>query len=241
MPASTATEAPGQLDSLRELLRQRFPGAVPLEGTAPGALASGLAPLDSLLQGGLPLGALSLLCGSASCGKTGLALAFAAELTQQGGRLAWVHQGSFSSPSARHAGVDLEALLSVRVDSFEQARRCADFLLRWQAFHLVVLDWPGRGGPGKAWSRLQRLVTDSEGALLVLSPPLPKADPLRYCASLILAVERDLPSSSLSLCLSKSRFGPAGSGSLPWAREQGDLLLIPELPGLGQSWHDEVG
>jgi hypothetical protein len=205
-------------------------------------LPSGLDSLDTLLPGGLPCGALSLFCGFVSCGKTGLALAFAAQLTRDGGRLAWIHQGGFSAPSAQQAGVQLSSLLAVRVQSFEEARRCADFLLRYQAFHLVVLDWPGRGGSGKAWTRLHRLVTGSEQALLVLTPSLLPADPLRYCASLLLDVQRDLASAQLHLSLGKSRYGRAGEGSvLPWRGGGDDLLLMPEMPGLGQAWHDEVG
>jgi len=242
MPANTAIAAGGTLDSLRALLRQRFPEAVPLDAPSSGILPSGLLPLDELLPGGLPRGALSLFSGFVSCGKTGLALAFAARLTREGGRLAWVHQGGFSAPSAQQAGVDLDSLLVVRASSFEEARRCTDFLLRYQAFELVVLDWPGRGGPGKTWTRLHRLVTGSEQVLLVLTPSLRAADPLRYCASVLLDVERDLLSGQLNLNLSKSRYGRAGEGiALPWPGERGDLLLLPELPGLGQARHDEVG
>jgi len=169
-------------------------------------------------------------------------LGFAAQLTRSGGRLAWVHQGGFSAPSAQQAGVLLDSLLAVRVSSFAEARRCADFLLRYQAFELVVLDWPGRGGGGKAWTRLHRLVTGSEQVLLVLTPSLRPADPLRYCASLILDVERDLAASQINISLGKSRYGRAGEGeALPWPGAPGELLLLPELPGLGQAMHDEVG
>ena len=242
MSAQTATCVQGQLASLRNLLRERFPEAAPLDAPSSGILPSGLSALDALLPGGLPCGALSLFSGGVSCGKTGLALAFAAPLTRSGGRLAWVHQGGFSAASAQQAGVCLDSLLAVRVSSFEEARRCADFLLRYQAFHLVVLDWPGRGGAGKAWARLHRLVTGSTEALLVLTPSLRPADPLRYCASLLLDVERDLGNAQLQVSLGKSRYGRAGEAAcLAWPGRGYELLLMPEMPGLGQSWHDEVG
>jgi len=231
-----------ELESLRSLLRQRFPDATLPGPVAPGVLSCEITALDALLPGGLPRGAMTLFSGFVSSGKTGLALAFASNLTRSGGRLAWVHQGSFSAPSAQQAGVELDSLLAVRTSSFEETRRCADFLLRYQAFELVVIDWPGRGGGGKAWTRLHRLVTGSEQALLVLTPSLRPADPLRYCASLILDVERDLVASQLKLRLGKSRYGRAGEGSiLPCPGRPGELLLLPELPGLGQEMHDEVG
>ena len=237
MSASTTT-----LASLRSLLRQRFPESTLQGAPSSGVLPGGLAVLDGLLPGGLPCGAITLFSGFVSSGKTGLALGFAAQLTRSGGRLAWVHQGGFSAPSAQQAGVLLDSLLAVRVSSFAEARRCADFLLRYQAFELVVLDWPGRGGGGKAWTRLHRLVTGSEQVLLVLTPSLRPADPLRYCASLILDVERDLAASQINISLGKSRYGRAGEGeALPWPGAPGELLLLPELPGLGQAMHDEVG
>lgn len=239
----TATSPTKSLASLRSLLRQRFPDAT-LQGPAtPGVLPGEITALDALLPGGLPRGAITLFSGFVSSGKTGLALAFAAALTRSGGRLAWVHQGSFSAPSAQQAGVDLDSLLAVRTSSFEETRRCADFLLRYQAFELVVVDWPGRSaGGGNPWTRLHRLVTGSEQVLLVLTPSLRPADPLRYCASLILEVERDLVASQLNLRLGKSRYGRAGEGSmLRWSGGADELLLLPELPGLGQEMHDEVG
>jgi len=242
MLRDTAIAAQEQLASLRDLLRQRFPEAAPLDAPSSGVLPSGIKPLDALLPGGLPCGALSLFSGGVSCGKTSLALAFAASLSHEGGRLAWVHQGGFSTASARQAGVCLESLLAVRVSSFEEARRCTDFLLRHQAFDLVVLDWPGRGGSSKAWTRLHRLVTGSSEALLVLTPSLRPADPLRYCASLLLDVQRKVSRGKLELSLGKSRYGRAGEAiSLDCPGGLGELLLMPEMPGLGQRWHDEVG
>ena len=136
------------LDALRDLLQQRFPGAAALDRPKSGVLPSGIAEVDSLLPGGLPRGAMSLALGSVSSGKTGLALTFARQVTAQGGRLAWVHSGTFSAPSAEQAGVALAGLLSVRVASLEEAHRVTDFLLRYQAFDLVVLDMVRRGGSG---------------------------------------------------------------------------------------------
>ena len=115
-----------------------------------------------------------------------------------------------------------------------------DFLLRYQAFDLVVLDMVRRGGSGIAWNRLNRLVTGSQESLLILGSSLPSGSPLRYCASLILSLERSPLSGRTRLLLEKSRYGSQGE-ERAW-EEQGMsvLQLLPEMPGLGQAWHDEV-
>jgi hypothetical protein len=239
---AAAIDSSTQLAELRELLRTKFPGQQLLDRPAYGALASGLEALDrQIFPGGLPRGAMTLLTGGPSCGKTSVAFMFCAELTRQGGRVAWVHTGTLSAGSAHHAGIDLRRLLAVRAESFAQARRCIDFLLRWKAFDLVVADWPGPGGRGADWNRIHRLTTGSPQALLVLAPSLRGGDPLPYCASIHAAVHRTGAGAEIELL--KSRYQPMGAavqvrrGGMPGA----PLLLHPDLPGLGQDWHDEIG
>jgi len=233
----SAAKSSAQLAQLRSLIEQRFPGASVLDAPQYGVLPSGLGPLDELLPGGFPRGALSLLSGGPSCGKSAVAMAVAACSSARSLQVAWLHQGSLSASSASHAGVDLERLLAVRVDSFAQQGRCADLLLRWQGFDLVVVDWPGRGGRGADWTRLHRLVTGSQTALVLLTPPLPEGDPLRYCASVQLSLSRT-PSGS-SVKLDKSRYGRAGEGIL-LESDPGTFGLSSDLPGLGQHWHDQL-
>jgi len=233
------------MEALRQQLKSRFPGAVALSLPEHGVLPSGIEGLDSLLPGGLPCGALTLVTGGPSSGKTGLALAFAASITGKEGSVAWVHGGAFSAPSADHGGVDLCRLLHVQTESREEALRCADFVLRWQSFHLVVLDWVWGGGSGSAWNRLHRLVAGGRSALLVLAPPLRTGSPLLYSASIHLRASRQgLGNSSLGeidVELVKSRFQASGMRS---TLRYGGLVdapfaLLPDLPGLGQAWNEE--
>ncbi len=68
-----------------------------------------------MLGGGLPLGAISELAGPECSGRTTLALAFVAGLTQTGRVCAWVDvSDTFDPESAAASGVDLARLLWVR-------------------------------------------------------------------------------------------------------------------------------
>ena len=228
-----------KIAELRALLRARFPGASVLDQPECGVVATGLEDLDSVLPGGFPKGATTLITGSASCGKTGIALAASARVTQDEGRVAWVHDGSLSPPSLTHAGVVTEQLLQVHAESTAQAMRCTDFLLRWRGFHLVILDWPRPGAHGTAWNRLQRLVTGAPHALLVLCAPRPPGSPVRFCASVHLHVERR--SETTHVRTMKSRFEHAAEHADIASRrmEGAPFELLPEHPGLGQRRHEE--
>jgi hypothetical protein len=230
-----------KLDELRDLLRSKFPGSSVLDRPEYGVVSTGLTELDALLPGGIPLGAMTLITGGASCGKTGIALVTAARITQQEGRVAWVHDGSLSAPSMAHAGVVPENLLQVRAESTAQALRCTDFLLRWQAFHFLVLDWPRPSARGTAWNRLNRLVTGAPHALMVLCAPRPPGSPVRFCASIHLQVERRGIDTRVKLA--KSRFAHRSDQAIlrPRRMPGSPFALLPELPGLGQRHHEDWG
>lgn len=71
--------------------------------------------VDALLEGGLPLGAISELSGPECSGRTSLALSFLARMTQDGRVCAWIDVSDALDPaSAAAAGVDLRRLLWVR-------------------------------------------------------------------------------------------------------------------------------
>lgn len=76
---------------------------------------TGIPQVDQLIGGGLPLGAISELAGPEGSGRTSLALAFLAGLTQTGRVCAWVDVSDALCPeSAAAAGVRLDSLLWVR-------------------------------------------------------------------------------------------------------------------------------
>jgi len=128
--------------------------------------ATGVTPLDDLLRGGLPEGAISELVGPECSGRTSTALSFLAGITQAGKVCAWIDvSNAFDPISAAAVGIDLARLLWVRcgvsqknvprtLNTFssstrkpwtriEEALRVADQLLQSGGFSAVVLDMGG--------------------------------------------------------------------------------------------------
>jgi protein ImuA len=131
-----------------------------------GQLTCGLEPIDALLPGGFPCGALSELRGGPSSGKTAVALATMARLPR-GALAAFIDgRGELYPPAAAALGVDLGRLLMVRPPGGEEGFRlalwAAEALLGSGAFAVVALDVPaGRAFRG-AETALRRLVTAAE-------------------------------------------------------------------------------
>jgi recombination protein RecA len=78
-------------------------------------MVAGVDELDSLLDGGLPIGAISEFVGVTGSGRTTMALAFASAASRDGRVVSWVDVGDALDPvSAALNGVDLTRLLWVR-------------------------------------------------------------------------------------------------------------------------------
>jgi recombination protein RecA len=77
--------------------------------------ATGVAQVDALLEGGLPVGGVTEIVGQACSGRTALAFSFVAATTGAGKVCAWIDVSDALHPeSAAAAGVDLARLLWVR-------------------------------------------------------------------------------------------------------------------------------
>ena len=103
-------------NSVEGALAKRFPGALTPQSRDVRPLVScGVSEVDRLLGGGLPVGAITEVVGTASAGRTSLAMAAAASFHQHDHFAAWVDAGdAFDPESAAAAGVLLERLLWVR-------------------------------------------------------------------------------------------------------------------------------
>ena len=101
---------------IEHALESRFQSALTPEPRAIREVAStGIDEADALLEGGLPVGAISEITGPASSGRTSLVLAFVARRTAEERVCAWVDTSdSFDPESAAANGVNLRRLLWVR-------------------------------------------------------------------------------------------------------------------------------
>lgn len=78
-------------------------------------VATGIEPLDDLLQGGLPIGAVTELTGTECSGRTSVALSFIARMTGANKVCAWIDvSNTFDPASAASVGVNLRKLLWIR-------------------------------------------------------------------------------------------------------------------------------
>jgi recombination protein RecA len=83
---------------------------------------TGIQAVDALLEGGLPVGALTEIVGPESSGRTSLALSSIAQLTGAGKVCAWVDVGDMLKPEcAAAAGIALPYLLWVRCGIFRES------------------------------------------------------------------------------------------------------------------------
>jgi recombination protein RecA len=97
-------------------LAHRIPSALtPAQKVIRPVAPTGVAEVDGLLEGGLPVGAITEIVGPESSGRTAVALSFLSHLTRAGRVCAWVDvSDTFSPESAAAAGVELRRLLWVR-------------------------------------------------------------------------------------------------------------------------------
>ncbi|MGB8481205.1 MAG: ATPase domain-containing protein [Acidobacteriaceae bacterium] len=78
-------------------------------------MATGIQILDQVLEGGLPVGAITEIVGPECSGRTALVFSFLAGITRAAKVCAWIDvSDAFHPESAAASGVDLERMLWVR-------------------------------------------------------------------------------------------------------------------------------
>jgi hypothetical protein len=190
MPAAAALRL-----QIEHALESRFPAALtPAPRTFRDIAPTGIDEADRLLDGGLPLGAISEITGPASSGRTALAQAFVAQRTAEGRVCAWVDANdAFDPESAAANGVNLRQLLWVRCAQaaqpalrpsrfeknkpwtrLDQALRATDLLLQAAGFSAILLDLadvaPEHGNriPLATWFRFRQAADRTRCSLVVL-------------------------------------------------------------------------
>lgn len=172
-------------------------GSGRLEKKAPPVyLSSGIPEVDKL-AGGIPRGAITLVLGPPSSGRTTLMHSTLAEASSGGEVCALVDAtDAFHPASAKGAGVDLDRLLWVRCGgNVAHAITASEIILQSGGFGLVVLDLADIVGrkqsliPDSAWFRYRRAVENTPTALLAIGPQTLSAS----CAALVLEMEPGKP------------------------------------------------
>lgn len=184
---------------IEHALERRFPAALsPAPRVDHDTAPTGIAPVDDLLDGGLPIGAISEVTGPECSGRTSLALAFLGQRTLEGHVCAWVDASdALDAESAAANGVLLRQLLWVRcrredepprpnrpqnrrdmsrldTNRLEQAIRATDLLLQAGGFSAIVLDLGGvapedaRRVPLATWFRFRQAAERTRCSLVVL-------------------------------------------------------------------------
>ncbi|HTB97732.1 MAG TPA: hypothetical protein VK716_12045 [Terracidiphilus sp.] len=184
MPSASALRS-----QIEHSLERRFPSALtPVSREIHEKVSTGIEAIDSMLDGGLPLGAISELTGPNSSGRTSLATAFVAACMREDHVCAWVDvSDSFDPESAAAGGITLSRLLWVRCTQstvqsagkpwrcLDQALRATDLLLQAGGFASIVLDLgdvaPEHGCriPLATWFRFRQAADRVRTALVVLA------------------------------------------------------------------------
>jgi recombination protein RecA len=179
-------------------LEARFPSALtPAARTVREVASTGVEAADRILEGGLPVGAISEIVGPASSGRTSLALSFLAQRTAEGRVCAWVDvEDALDPESAAANGINLKQLLWVRCrpegpersaprfrrdakagpvwTRLDQALRATDLLLQAGGFAAIVLDLadtaPEHGCriPLATWFRFRQAADRTRCSLVLL-------------------------------------------------------------------------
>lgn len=193
MPAAAALRI-----QIEHALERRFPSALsPAAKTIREVVPVGIPEADKLLDGGLPIGAISELTGPASSGRTSVALSFIAQRIAEGRVCAWVDANdAFDPESAAANGVNLHQMLWVRCQDqattsqaaarihtkekskpwtkLDQALRATDLLLQAAGFAAIVLDLgdtaPEHGSriPLATWFRFRQAADRTRCSLVVV-------------------------------------------------------------------------
>jgi hypothetical protein len=213
-----------EIVQLRQILSERFPHLKAWSEEAASKTGStwstGIAPLDQLLQGGLPKGALTEIVSARPGGGSALLLGTLLREARRKAQPVGLIDGLNTFDVSTLDQAILSQLLWVRCKSAEEAMKSADILLRDRNLPFVILDLK-MNAPAQlrkisatAWYRLQRILQQSSTVLVVLSPfPLAGSAEVRLSLEsqlTLAALERDETEVSADLKFELTRSSLAG-------------------------------
>ena len=164
--------SPESLAALRLLLTERFPQAAPRPAAV---LSTGVAAIDDVAGGGLPVGAITEIVALApSSGGQLLISSLLAATRARRMRAALVDALDAFDPQS-HEPLLLQHLVWVRCRTLDESMHAADILARDANLALVMVDLRGvapralRGVPATTWYRLQRALERTDMAMVVFT------------------------------------------------------------------------
>jgi hypothetical protein len=193
MPSSIALR-----QQIETAFQHRYPSVLtPSPKTIREVVPTGIPQIDELLNGGIPVGAITELTGPASSGRTSIAISALAQRTREGSVCAWIDaKDSLDPESAAANGLSLNHLLWVRCSDkvvtqpdrsqwknardsqpwtrLDQALRATDLLLQSGGFAAIVLDLADESIehaqriPLATWFRYRQAADRTRSSLLVL-------------------------------------------------------------------------
>jgi hypothetical protein len=133
-----------------------------------------------------------------------------AQVQARGEQIAWIEPGAsvFFPPDLTFRGLDARAVSVVWVPDRDAGLQAADWLLRSQAFGLVIVDWASHPVDDAVLGRLGRLAGGSQAVLLFLTRKAASAPSLGSLVSLRVAVSSLGPGETELLVLKDKRPGP---------------------------------
>lgn len=173
-------------------------------------------------------GRLVEISGAGNTASLTLAFGLVLEAQRQGEPVSWVtpRESFFYPPDAAEGGVDLDALVVIRLPDVRAVPRAGDRLVRSGAFGLVVLDVGTAGIPTPLQARLVGLAQKHHTALICLTEKASEAPSLGSLVSLRIHGQRTR--------ISAGRFTPnhqKGTDICPWIN--GKIFQKGNSPNLG--------
>jgi hypothetical protein len=154
---------------LRKILAERYPQETDKRSLS---LPTGWSPLDSLLGGGLPKGAITqLLIPNISSGGATVLHEIIATMQDASQYVALIDSKDCFEPAAD----DHPLLLWIRCHNVLQALKATDLILRDGNLSLVILDFKESRDkelskvPESTWYRFQRIIEENRNALLTIT------------------------------------------------------------------------
>lgn len=171
-------------ETLRAEIEKKIPAAFSIHPQLEcGNIPTGIASIDALLQGGVPLRALTEICGNSNAfsGKTSVMTSLLVQASQERFCALVDASDAFNPEIGQAAGINFSRLLWVRCGKtkqklrpLEQAFKVTDMLLQSGGFGLIVVDISDiavgavRKIPISSWVRFSRVVEHRETALVLI-------------------------------------------------------------------------